>query len=186
MKDNFAYICRYFLSRKPLYFFNVLLYRVSLNGIGVYNFKNRSVSGENHFINKYFTSESKGVVIDVGANIGEYSNYLFSASPLLTIYALEPHPDNYDKLNNNVQSPNISTFNIGAGVKNEDLLLYDVDEEGVSTHASVFQDVITSIHNKGCVQHKIKCVKLSSFMEEKNIHTAGLFKPVKKADSIYR
>jgi FkbM family methyltransferase len=64
------------------------------------------------------------VVLEVGANIGYYA--LIEARICKKIYAAEPHPGNFERLNGNValnNFANIETFNVAFGAENKKLYL---------------------------------------------------------------
>ena len=67
---------------------------------------------------------SDDVVLEVGANIGYYA--LIEARICRKIYAAEPHPSNFARLNENIalnKFTNIETFNVAFGAENTKLYL---------------------------------------------------------------
>lgn len=63
-------------------------------------------------------------VLDIGANIGNHS--LFFARHFGQVFAFEPHPFTYQLLALNSQfAPNLKTFNLGLGDKEDTLDLYE-------------------------------------------------------------
>jgi FkbM family methyltransferase len=47
-------------------------------------------------------------IVDIGANIGVFMTYAASMAPQAKIYCYEPNPDNYELLNSNISSNNLS------------------------------------------------------------------------------
>ena len=66
-------VYRYLFARSFFVKFNKFLYHCSIKGLGVYNYENMNISGENNFLKKYIKKDSLGlkdyVVFDVGAII---------------------------------------------------------------------------------------------------------------------
>ena len=63
----------YIFAKKSFRKFNNLLYQLSLRGLGILNFQNEYLIGENAWLKKYLKNKINPVVIDVGANVGNYS-----------------------------------------------------------------------------------------------------------------
>lgn len=64
------------MARKALYPVNRLLYAIALRGLGVLNWEDRNLSGENHFLKKIMPqliTVDAPVIFDVGANVGKSS-----------------------------------------------------------------------------------------------------------------
>jgi hypothetical protein len=52
---------------------NRFLYHLSLRGLGVLNHQNDYLTGEKIWLKKYLKDKSDPLIIDVGANVGNYS-----------------------------------------------------------------------------------------------------------------
>lgn len=167
---------RFLFARKFLYKFNKALYHLSLRGLGILNYENNKVSGEEAFIKNHFSKLNTGVIFDIGANIGNYTKNIFKISPNSKIYAFEPHPITYKKLTMSVDSKNFYPFNLAVGSKNSELQLYDYEDQDGSPHASVYKDVIEDIHKGKSVIHTIKVIRLDTFLEKQDIKTIDLLK----------
>lgn len=149
---------------------NKLLYRLSLGGLGILNYRTSMVSGEKSFLEKYL-SKSSGIIVDVGANEGCYALEALGFRQDLKIYAFEPHPVTYAALKNNVgPSQNVITINQGMSSEGGVINLYDYPSKDGSCHASLFQDVITEIHGSGsAVAHEVSLTTIDQFMESEGI-----------------
>lgn len=167
---------QFLFARKAFYKFNKALYHLSLRGLGILNYESYKLSGEQAFIESYFSTLKEGVVLDVGANIGNYAKNILKISPDIQIYAFEPHPITYKKLTMPVLSKNFHPFNMAVGSKNCESQLYDYEDRDGSPHASIYNEVIEGIHRGKAVAHDIKIRRLDSFLKEYFIDSVDLLK----------
>jgi FkbM family methyltransferase len=141
---------RFLFASSKFYKLNLLLFHMSLRGIGVLNYESSKVSGEDYLINELLPRLVKSgtpTFFDVGANTGDYTRLLSNRFPNAFIHSFEPHPKNFLYLNA-LNLPNITTYNIAIGENREKRMLYDrIDIDG-SPHASVYEDVISDIHHQ--------------------------------------
>lgn len=167
----FLFAREYFLK------FNKLLYRLSLAGLGVLNYKTSRVSGEKAFIEKFLPS-SKGVVIDIGANVGGYISELVEINKNIVIHAFEPHPLTFLKLRKNTENySNVFIYNKGVSSAPGLLNLYDYGSNDGSEHASLYREVINDIHgSKTVTSHEVELIDLDGFIEANNIPEISLLK----------
>ena len=167
-----------FMFARPLFLnLNRLLYRLSLSGLGILNYKTNNVSGEKDFIKK-FIPDKAGIVIDVGANVGDYISELVNINKNIVIHAFEPHPKTFSKLLKNIKNySNVFVYNKGASSKCGLLNLYDYGTNDGSEHASLFRDVLSEIHGaKSVASHKVELIDLDSFIESNKIAEVSLLK----------
>jgi len=163
-------------SRRIFSKFNKLIYFLSLRGLGVLNYKSDKQSGEANFVISHFSNTKKGVIFDVGANIGNYSKSLREFNPYVEIYCFEPHPRTYQKLLSTVNCLEIKTFNVGVGSNDGMLKLYDYANDDGSEHASLYKDVIETIHQGNAVEHEVEVITLNAFSIEHKIERVLLLK----------
>ena len=116
---------RFLFARKLFYRLNKLLYRISLHGLGILNYKTSEQSGEYYFLKNELSNLKGLVILDVGANIGNYCSFLKRKNPNYDIYAFESHPKTYCRLVENTQALGIKVFNVGIGATSGSLTLYD-------------------------------------------------------------
>jgi FkbM family methyltransferase len=91
----------------------------------------------------YFPSE--GLLLDIGANIGNHSLQFNHFKPNLEIWSFELLFENYKLLKLNTKNyPNIKTFNVGVG-SNTSMVTFSNDHEGNSGVAKIVYDGIN--HN---------------------------------------
>lgn len=165
-----------FFARTFFYKFNKLLYSLSLRGLGILNFESDLMSGEEKFITKYVSKISKGVILDIGANVGSYSIQVRELNPNIEIFAFEPHPKTFEILRNNVVGLDINVMNVGVGSENGVLKLYDYADKDGSEHASLYKDVIESFHKGTVVEHSVEVLSVDALCKENNIERIGLLK----------
>jgi FkbM family methyltransferase len=165
-----------FFARVFFYKFNKLLYSLSLRGLGVLNFSSDKISGEESFIENYVPIINKGVIFDVGANVGNYSKNLRRKNSQAEIYSFEPHPTTFERLRENTNALDIKILNVGIGATKGILKLYDYADNDGSSHASLYRDVIETIHKAKAIEHEVKVITLDAFAHENNIDRVGLLK----------
>ena len=156
---------------------NNLLFRLSLYGLGLLNYKTSEISGEKSFLENYL-KDKYGVVIDVGANKGNYTLEALNVNDRLRVYAFEPHPITFAALEKRVSRySNAIPINKGMSSQNGSLQLYDYPDKDASSHASLFQDVITEIHGVGSsVAHTVDLTTLDGFLKSEKINEITLLK----------
>lgn len=169
-------IYRALFARRIFYRLNKALYHCSLRGLGILNFENDEVSGEGRFIKRFLAEKPGGVVFDVGANVGNYSSKVLQTNPLLSVYAFEPHPRIFAALEKNVQHSNFTAINAAAGESAGTADLYDYAANDGSSHASLYQDVIESIHGAPSTHHRVEVVALGEFAKVNQIPSIALLK----------
>lgn len=170
---------RFFIKRR-FYRLNKLIFNLSLRGLGILNFENDQLSGENYFLRHLMTGRNQFknfVVLDVGANIGSYSNKIKKLSPSAEIYAFEPHPITYQRLRDEASKYGYRAFNLGCGSETGNLKLYDYKDNLEGTqHASIHKDVIEKIHCSASTEWDIQVTTLDSFLTEQKIAHVDLLK----------
>jgi len=167
---------RKLFARKAFYSLNQLIYRCSLSGLGVLNYTDDIASGEAAFLSRVIQKGQRQIVFDVGANVGHYAKKVLALNPDAIVYAFEPHPKTFQKLVQNVISPNFYPVNAGVGHSDGVMSLYDYADQDGSEHASLYQDVIERIHDKPTVEHQVNVITLSEFMREQKLNHVDLLK----------
>jgi len=170
------WLYRKLFARGAFYKFNLLIFNLGLRGMGIRNFETDSASGEAHFIKHHVPLIDAGVVIDAGANVGNYSMKVRKANSRVRVYAFEPHPVTYQKLKKNIVGLHIEAINAGVGSSPGTLNLYDYAEGDGSSHASLYQEVIEKIHKSKATVHEVSIVTLDDFAEEHAIERTHLLK----------
>lgn len=176
MLNQICNLYAYLFARKIFRKLNLLLYLFSLRGLGVLNYENAYLIGENYWLKKYLIGKNKPVIIDVGANVGDYSSTVLACNVSSRILAFEPHPKNYLKLTERINSENFSAYNFAVGNENGTLNLYDYKSQDGSKHASIFRKVISDLHKSKSSTHKVEIIALGEFLEKKGVQKIDLLK----------
>ncbi len=118
---------------------------------------------------RVYGKKPKGVVFDIGANIGAFSIYASSTSS--KVYAFEPELSNYKQLVKNIclnkRSKKIKAFKIAVGNENKKVLIYNGKfNKGISS-------VMFKITNKSEV---VEMKRLSDLIDELGIQKVDLLK----------
>jgi FkbM family methyltransferase len=177
IKQKIRILLRWAFARKKFYRLNKILYQLSLNGLGILNYENTRVSGEYNFLTTVVKNLDKNaVVLDIGANVGEYSNSIKKIRPDIQLFAFEPHPKTFKILEKNAKLHNYCAFNLACGKEKAKLKLYDYEKSNGSQHASLFHEVIVDIHGSNFIEHEIDIINLDSFIKEQNIKKINFIK----------
>jgi FkbM family methyltransferase len=166
-------IYRWIFARSVFRKLNMLIFQLSLRGIGILNYENDKVSGERYFIKKILPQVIKKntpVFLDVGSNIGNYTLSLLETYPSAQIHAFEPHPGNFSVLKRNISSSNVKLYNVAVGESQGNLTLYDrADHENGSSHASLHEAVISEIHKQDVLEFSVSVEALDDLCEREKI-----------------
>jgi len=165
-------------ARRVFYPVNLFLYKLSLFGLGLRNYENDTVSGENAFI-KFLKASRKldsGVIMDIGANIGNYSTMLREKGITLPIFAFEPHPVAFGKLSEAATAYNFTAIPEGAGEESTMATIYDYQGDGGSEHASMYKGVIEHLHKGKAEEITIAITTVDEFVAKHHISKIALLK----------
>ncbi len=166
----------FLFAKKIFNKFNKFLFQLSLRGLGILNCKSDYLIGEKFWLQKYLQDKNKPVILDVGANIGNYSLNVLESNKNASIFAFEPHPLTFKKLIANIQSKNFKAYNYGVGDSEEHIELYDYDNKDGSSHASLYKDVIKDLHKGNPISHFVEIIKLDDFLLKEKINSIDLLK----------
>ena len=168
---------RYFFARKCFFGFHRALYNLSLRGLGVLNYENDRISGEKTFLTWYLGAKQGSVVLDIGANVGNYAIQVLRIQPTARVYAFEPHPLTYDRLRETSIKFGFQAFNVGCGSRNCELPIYDYQDSNGSEHASLYKEVFSDlISGKDLSENRAKIVRLDDFSLTQDWTTIDLLK----------
>lgn len=167
---------RVMFAHPIFYKFNKLLFRLSLCGLGVGNYKNYYVSGEVSFARSYLGRNDNNVVLDVGANVGDYSKMVCGLGVGVNVYAFEPHPLTFKKLESSNLSSSVVCLNYAVGKESGVFDFYDYADLDGSSHASLSFDVIERVHGKRSVSHVVEVINLDEFLGRLDISEVNLLK----------
>lgn len=166
-----------YLFAKPIFRkLNMFLYHISLRGLGILNYENDYLSGEKAWLKNYLKNKKNPIVLDVGANVGNYSKYIFKFNGNAKVFAFEPHPKNFQKLISNINEKNFKAYNVGVGGIEEKFELFDYDTKDGSSHATLYKDVIKDLHKGNPISHTVNIIKLDEFISNENLEEIDLLK----------
>ena len=161
-------------GRKAFYPINRFLFKLSLRGMGIYNYENPRASGEKAFLEK--TASKLQVAFDVGSNVGNYARAIKQLNKSCQVYAFEPHRAAYERLSKNAEENDFRSFHFGFGKENGTSALYDYANLSFSSHASIHPTVIGDIHKGQRVRHEIEIRTIDAFVEQYGIENIDLLK----------
>ena len=135
----------FLLSRRSMFAFNRMLLMAAFRGLGIGNW--RSNRSERLFLRSLSRQlPREAVVLDIGANRGDYAVLVRAAFPGARIYAFEPHPASFAELKDVASSLGFEAFPSACGEELGTMTLYDYPGGQGSSHASVFRGVIEEHH----------------------------------------
>ena len=166
-------------GRRAFYRLNRAMYFLSLHGIGIGNWETPELSGEKFFINRFVRHVKTPTVIDVGANVGKYSEMIKSLAPEATIYAFEPHPQTYKRLKESADRLGYTAVNAACSAEIGTAALYDHGDgqsETGTEHASLIKDVIESVHKDTSRAWNIEVTTVDRFLDDNAVEHIDLLK----------
>ncbi len=164
-------------ARPQFYKFNRFLYNLSLRGIGVLNWQTEELQGEYQNLKTVMKLAPKGaVVLDVGANNGNFSAAVAGLDVNALIHAFEPHPETFKRLKKRFQGQEVFCHNFGLGDANGTVPLFDYAGEGGTGHASINAGVIDGVHGGKVEGHEIAVRRLDGLIDELGLVHVHLLK----------
>jgi FkbM family methyltransferase len=174
MSHPFYRLYSILFGRKVFYPFNRFLFKLSLRGLGIYNYENQRASGEKAFLEK--TAKKLEVAFDVGGNVGDYARTIKQFNKECDVYSFEPHPAAYAHLARTAKENAFEAFNFGFGKESGAASLYDYADTSFSSHASIYPAVIKNIQKGVPVKYEIEICTIDAFLEEHGIGKIDLLK----------
>jgi len=158
--------------------FHRLLFSLSLRGMGLLNYENETVSGEEAFIRRVaaWRRSEPLVVFDVGANEGAYSRLVRRHAPTASIHAFEPHPQTYAQLALDAAKHGYRAVNVGLSDAAGQQKIYDYADRGGTAHATLYQEVIETLHGGVAAAWDIQLAELDAFCRAEGIERIHLLK----------
>ena len=144
---------------------NYLLLQMGLRGIGVLNYGTSYLSGEEFLVRRLLRllDIKDGVILDVGANEGNFAALVLAESRNLRVLCFEPHPGTCSRLKQRFAgNRRVEVMNCAIGDEAGEISLFDYDDSEGSEHASVFKDVIEKTRGKKAREHRVRLIPLDS------------------------
>ncbi len=140
--------------------------------IGILNFANDRVSGEDFFLRKVIPaliSQPTPVVFDVGANVGDYSKVLLDILPNAAIHAFEPSSETFSVMTRRLRSERVIGVMKGMSDKAGKAEVFDYSDRA-SSHASLHGEVLSELHHAdGVRKFDVALTTLDQYCAEKEI-----------------
>lgn len=168
----------YVLNRSLFYPFSKRLFDVALWGMGIataYPGRFGVSYAEERFIRRLGRVIEQDVVLDVGANIGHYASTVCRYYPNARVYAFEPHPNIFPKLDTRGKTEGFEAVNVALSDKEGEAMLHDFADVKASTQASLSHDAV-EFFRRGSRDYSVRCATVDSFLEERGIAHIGLLK----------
>lgn len=151
------------------------IFKLALKGMnyGEGNFYN---TGEQNVVKiiKEKMADKAVVLFDVGANIGEYTNYLLQMFSDAEIHAFEPSEGTFGILNNNMNDSRVILNKIGLSNETKEAILYS-DEDG-SGLASLYKRQLDYYGIELSRQEKVALDTLDNYCMKKGIFEIDFLK----------
>ncbi|MCK9581413.1 MAG: FkbM family methyltransferase [Methanoregula sp.] len=109
---------------------------------------------------------------DVGANIGEWTNFVLKLKPSAKIFSFEPADDSFNKINQNVKSENVQLVKMALGNKNEMVEFNIYGDYSTLNSVNSRIGVGLTVLKKQTVEMK----KLDDFCLENNVNSIDFLK----------
>lgn len=164
-------------ARPSLYRANRFLLLLALRGIGVLNWEDEYLQGEAVMLRKLFAdAPDSPLVIDVGANVGDYTQKVLGCAPDARIYAFEPVPANFEKLSARHSARGVQCVRSAVGDVDGTVTLYDHHDGEGTSHATLEPNVIERIHRDRARELTVPITRLDTFLTDLAISDVFLLK----------
>lgn len=144
-----------------------------LKGLGILNYKSHELSGEKGFLEKHLLAHDNpaNIVIDVGANSGQFAKTVLEVSSVIPVISFEPHPKACEEFETRMKDfrDRCKLVRKGASDNKGDAFIYDYKDNQGSEHASLNRNVIEELHGAGSSEKvKIELTTLDMELEALN------------------
>lgn len=157
------------------------LFDLSIRGLGFMNADPR-FNGEDRWLGAWSGqcgSRQSPVVIDVGANEGDFIESILAVRPGATIHAFEPNPQTFDRLSRRFAPPsrsNVFVNRMALGEACEVRDLFDHDSLNGTGHASLLRETFDSIHPSPTHSVAVDVTTLDQYLDQHQIDFVDLLK----------
>lgn len=150
---------------------------ISLRGLGVENYRNHAISGEEYFLRSHLPRFGKlPVILDVGAYHGEYAKLVRRYSATAVIYCFEPHPKSFRALQQVAHDYAFKALPLACGARSGPGQLFDLAVEDGSKRASLYQDTLHVSGRVPVTVHGTRVVTIDQFAKDRGINEVQLLK----------
>ena len=152
---------------------DVSILRIAYRQYGLIKFQNMRVSGESGVLEKIVKPNllPNEVLIDVGANIGEYTKELSRVFPSSRIISVEANPITYEILKQNVET---EAYNYAVSEVSGIVDFFTSEENASSTQASLSMESVPN--NETLSKISVHSIRLDELLKDKEVAQIGLLK----------
>lgn len=166
------------LPSRRLYAVYRWLFRLSLRGLGFNNWKSLQESGEEWVVSevlKKLPISDNAILLDVGANNGEYSQMLVERFPKAVVHAFEPHPQTFKILKNNIGN-SVQCHEMALGSEKGTLHLYDRGGDDGGIRASLSKEALETVQSKPLTAYEVTVSSIDDFVKENSVSSINFIK----------
>lgn len=147
--------------------------KIAYNHYGVLKYESLELSGERFALSTIMKPHlsKKDVLIDVGANVGEYSELLKSHFPQSRVISIEPNPHTYELL---IKKSGIEPYNYAIAEAEGELVFYTASEDKQSSQASFSVESIPNYQT--AYKITVNAIRLDDLLESCAVDEIGLLK----------
>jgi FkbM family methyltransferase len=155
------------------------LLKLAQNADGIGKYQSAELSGESHLLQAILPRlvEPNAVLFDVGANEGAYSRALRTVFSDAAIFAFEPNPRAFKRLQSLAAATKVESVMAALGAEPGRSEIFDYSADASSQHASFFREVFTDLHRHNDVcAIPIEVITLDNFCRERAINRIDFLK----------
>ena len=165
----------YIFSKKYFRFINEVFYNLSLKAKGYTNYGSLFLTGEKYFI-KILAKSNPSLCIDIGANIGNFSQYLIknTSSNIIAFEPLKKAFADLKKIEKDYPT-RFFAFNYGLSNKNKKSYIFFSDNKSEKATFNINFDKVTFFSKKKTLKNIANLITLDSFyLKNKSLFKNGL------------
>lgn len=173
-----AFPLAWLVNRPAGAWFGRALYDLALrcNGIAInYPGRHGLSRAEEAFLARIAPRLEGGVLLDVGANHGFYTDHLRRITPTARIHAFEPHPRSFARLAARLDAAVVTLVPAALGDSVGRMELFDFAARDGSTQASLSREAV-AIYEDAITSHRIACTTLDAYLAEQGIGRVDFLK----------
>lgn len=150
--------------------------RVKMKGKRILRKLNKNEFNDIHYLFKIATTEPK-IILDCGANIGFVTHQFLNHFPSAKVYAFEPNPEIFKKLENHYQQNNrVKCYGYGIAEKEGTLIFNVNNNSGTSSFLNPNTYHLNNLASKNSKEIAVPIISIGKFLENENIKHIDLLK----------
>lgn len=148
----------------------------ALRRVGVLNYESPAVSGEERFLRRYLERWPTALIVDVGANTGQFAAVARAEAVGAVIHCVEPHPAAFAQLAAGADALDITVQHCALSDQDGEVEIFDYADETGSQHASLYREVIEGVHRRAAAGVRVRCARLDTLAQQCGMARIGLLK----------